>query len=88
MDEVKPEATPDPGKRRLDILRVLRDMTLETGFVPTLRAVGMASGMSVPGIKKHLDILAQLGLVTRIPNQPRCTVLTELGRRVLEDSRL
>ncbi len=81
------DQTVDPGKARLATLRELRDQTLSLGYPPSLSVLAKAMGISVPGIKKRLDVLASLKLVTRVPNQPRCTVLTDAGRKVLKNRR-
>jgi DNA-binding MarR family transcriptional regulator len=89
MEAIDPPAsapkTVDPGKARLLTLRDLRDRTLALGYPPSLSVLAKSRGLSVPGIKKQLDVLAKLGLVTRVPHQPRCTVLTEAGRKVLKN---
>jgi len=77
--------TIDPGKPRLTTLRLLRDLTLEQGYPPSLRALAKALHLSVAGVKKHLDWLAVNGLVAKNHKEARSAVLTEYGRLVLRN---
>ncbi len=75
----------DPGDARAATLCALRDETLATGRVPSLRDLASAQGLSVPGIKKQLDWLERNGLISRIKHQPRSAVLTDAGRRAAKN---
>lgn len=89
MEAIEPTAprpkSVDPGKARLATLRDLRDRTLALGYPPSLSVLAKSRGLSVPGVKKQLDKLEQLGLITKVPREPKSAVLTEAGRKVLKN---
>lgn len=67
------------------MLRALRDQTLTLGYPPSLATLAELRGLSIPGTKKQLDWLQARGLISKVKHQPRSTVVTEAGRKVLKN---
>ena len=78
--------TPDFGSR-LATLRELQQQTIRLGFPPSLSELAGALGISAPGVKKHIDHMVKIGLVTRGTKVPRSLVVTSAGRLVLKNRR-
>lgn len=79
--------TINPGAARCLMLRALRDLTAESGRIPSLGALAAFRGLSVPGAKKQLDWLERNGLIAKVKYQPRSAIITEAGRLVLKNRR-
>lgn len=73
--------------RKLDVLKALRDIQLETGgFAPTVREIGARLGMHAPStVQNHVNWLVAHGLVERRGSR---RVISSLGHSVLNGGRL
>ncbi|MFF9787718.1 MULTISPECIES: LexA family protein [Streptomyces] len=57
------------GQRR--IARVLRELTDEAGYPPSIREIASAVGLSASTVAYHLRALERRGIVTHAPHRSR-----------------
>lgn len=74
------------GAPRRATLEALHSLTTKTRRIPSLVELARKRGLSVPGVKKHLDWLQKKRLVSRPKSIPRAVILTAAGVRALERS--
>ncbi len=61
-----------PTQKQLDILEAIRAFTLERGYPPSVREIGVLVGLSSSStVQSHLRTLESLGLIFRDPTKPR-----------------
>jgi repressor LexA len=61
-----------PTERQARILDVIRDFTIEHGYPPSVREIGVRVGLSSSStVQSHLKALEKRGLVRRDPTKPR-----------------
>jgi DNA-binding MarR family transcriptional regulator len=72
------------GPARRATLEALSNLTRKSGRIPSLTELANKRGLSVPGVKKHLDWLEQRRLVNKPKHVPRACVLTAAGKRALK----
>ena len=67
--------------RQLEVLRWIVGYQRRTGFMPTIREIGLAFGMaSTNGPRWFLHVLASRGMLKRTPGRARTIRLTEAGQ--------
>ncbi len=72
------------GPARLETMRALKALTTKSGRLPSLTEIAGKRGLSVPGVKKHLDWLQKRRLVNRPAGIPRACVITAAGLRAID----
>lgn len=72
-------------RRGIAVLRVIFDWRETRGYSPTIREIGNELGIaSTNGVRWHLDILEQQGLLLRDAQHARTMRLTDLGLAVIQ----
>lgn len=69
------------GDSRRKTLLALARMTSRYGRIPSLTELAENRGLSIPGVKKHLDWLQDRRLVSKPKGIPRSCILTAAGQR-------
>jgi DNA-binding MarR family transcriptional regulator len=66
-------------------LKAIRDLTMQTGFPPTMVELAASRGLSPTGAKKHVGVLCAAGLLSMRAKAARATRVTDGGRRLLKN---
>ena len=67
--------------RQHEILEVIRDLTEDAGYPPTIREIGAAVGLGSPSsVHHHVRVLEAAGLVSRSRRRPRVRRVRTAGR--------
>ena len=62
-------------KRQQDILDIVKRLTEEQGFPPTVAEIAEQDSVSITAVAKHLDALEQKGYISRTPGRNRSIVV-------------
>ncbi|WP_139209684.1 LexA repressor [Paenibacillus sp. NFR01] len=59
-------------KKRLDTLKAIEEFTAANGYSPSVRQLGYKLGLSSSAtVQKRIDVLCELGYLSKDPNSPR-----------------
>lgn len=75
--------------KALRVLLIVRELSAEKGFPPTLREIKARLGgrvQTTAGVRAHLTTLADAGLLTFYPKLARSILLTVAGKNRTENT--